>query len=316
MDPFTIGTIASGAGSLIGGLFGGDEFDHRAYQKQAGTNYDLWNRQMHQNQRVFDKTTRRRNLEDRKIAFNQDRAQMRQMYRNQFQWLVDGAQAAGYNPLTVLGRASTFQGPALGQPGIPPLASSPTPTTREKSGGRIGDALAGVGAAISSMDPIHRESLRLQNELTEARINQINSEQLRLGQSVPQVQRTSSQVVGGDVTESPNLQGPLLPPQHPSYPRVRVNLAGGRGEYYLAGDIAERYKIKQGNTLTAGELTEIVGEVTGEVANTLSMDTVIDSAFKAGIFTNAADRAINESGTETNKVRNPKKGGFGGNTLR
>lgn len=116
--------------------------------------------------------------------------QMADQYRNQFGWLVEGAQKAGFNPLTALGTASTHGGGSAGG-GMTPLAAHvPSPVD-------MGQAIGDLGSFMSSLDPIERERRELENELARRRIEQIDSEQTRLGQ-MPEVRRTASEVQGGD----------------------------------------------------------------------------------------------------------------------
>lgn len=114
-------------------------------------------------------------------------AQMADQYRNQFGWLVEGAQKAGFNPLTALGQASTHGGGAAPAGQTPLTNHVPDPVNK---GAVIGDA---VGKMIGSMDPIEQERRVLENELMEKRIAQIDNEEKRLGQ-VPELRQTAGEV--------------------------------------------------------------------------------------------------------------------------
>jgi hypothetical protein len=152
--------------------------------------------------------------------------------QDQFQWMVEGAQKAGINPLTAMGvgpvqsgsamasgnAALSTPGAALSQPGayMPTFqynSSAPEPGI----GGALGDAVQTFAGLYE--DPITREGRQLQNDLTQKRIQSLNNEALRFGQSVPQMRSTESETRGaggqaGGQPLSPRtniLGGPINP---------------------------------------------------------------------------------------------------------
>lgn len=74
------------------------------------------------------------------------------------------AEAAGFNPLTVL-TASAGGG----------FGMNPAPATNLGSLDLIGDAVAGIGTAIERADPIERETKKLENELLRRQIDAVNA---------------------------------------------------------------------------------------------------------------------------------------------
>lgn len=167
----------------IGSAFGGNDFSAYDHWQGLDNSFEDWRRRLHYSQK-YDYYQRQKLME-------QDAYFKQHDTENQFRWLVEGAQKAGFNPLTVLGAggARTSPGPAISTPlGQQPGAAG---FRRENSIGKIATA---AGAIVDAFDPIERESRRLENELAQARLNQINSEQTRLGQGVPQVRRTESPV--------------------------------------------------------------------------------------------------------------------------
>jgi len=108
---------------------------------------------------------------------------MRRTEEKKYKWIVEGAQRAGFNPLTAL-RAGGGQ---MTQGLQTPLST----------GAVIGNALnAGIQTGLNTWanrpDPIEQESRVLDNELKKQRLKQIQNEEARFGQ-VPAVRTTSSQ---------------------------------------------------------------------------------------------------------------------------
>ena len=187
------GAALIGAGAnLVGGY--ADRRAAQAYNSALGKN---WKKQ----QKRILKMDKRRTKQIGNVQRRSDYKQMRDQYEDQFEWLVEGAQKAGYNPLTVLGRQGTFSGGyGAGAGGASAMPEAANPLT---TGQIFANAAKTYAENIPVVDPIEQETRRLNNELTQARINQINSEQLRLGQSVPQVRRTASQVESYDPMGTP-----------------------------------------------------------------------------------------------------------------
>jgi len=86
-------------------------------------------------------------------------------------WLVDGAQKAGFNPLT-----------ALGATGGPQLQGSPAAISPIAVQSYVGEALStAAGNYQGPEDPIEKEGRVLDNKLKMAKLAQMNSEVNRLG---------------------------------------------------------------------------------------------------------------------------------------
>ena len=73
-------------------------------------------------------------------------------------------------------------------------------------------------------------------------------------------------------------------------------------EVDMLADQARRYKINRGDTLSAGEIAEIAGEVVGEGAALLQVDKYVENLFNAGIFRDARQRETAE-GTKNDRVQ-------------
>jgi hypothetical protein len=204
-----------------------------------------------------------------------DRDMARRNARDSYQWMVEGAQKAGLNPLTVMGvppvsnatGASQMGGgsglgtsqPAYG--GIsatsgsnPDFQMHRSSVTEGNLGEIIADAVKAYAAGIE--DPIERESRERQNELTEARIKQINNEILRTGQQtgVPSMRSTET-----NVAEDPS-DAAVETPSGVEYPGkedpkvssieevVGHNLSEGTVDQMLAGWIVANDPILKYNT--------------------------------------------------------------------
>ena len=171
-----IGTslIKDVAGSLLGGLFGGEE--EAEYVGPSNEDYRRANR------------WRERDL-------RQDEKFRKRAHRNDMRYLVQGAQKAGFNPLTVLGATG-------GQSGFQSIGgSSPTGAVVQQPLSPGAAAARAAGEAVLNYDPIAEERARLENELLEQRLATAQQKDARLGAGVPSVQKTSS----------PTRQTPFLP---------------------------------------------------------------------------------------------------------
>lgn len=206
-----------------------------------------------------------------------DFEERRYLEKNRFKWLRRGAKRAGFNPLTVLGAT-----------GGQMAGVNPTVTDAPLGFATIAaKALADAGASYLSFDPIAYEQSQRNLELTNSMIDLNRSEAMRNVKG------------GGPVTASPptddgeinqaDFQGPLIPPGHKLYPKVQVWGPAG-GEIVLPYDIAERMRIRPGGTLTAGDLSEIVGELSGEVYSTLGVDGIVETLLGQGVILDKRER--------------------------
>lgn len=232
--------IAAG-GQLLGGLFG----DGTA--KQAKINQNLMFQEAELGQ-----------LQARYGAELTEKF-MRRQYRDQFKWLVEGAEKAGYNPLTVLGNQSYNAATPVASPlaqGIDaPEGWGPKVSRAAEAG------FAAYRDAQDRLDPIEQERRRLENDLTEARIEHLRNEQLRAGQV--QSVRSSAENIRGDEVD---VYGPLPLTRDPQHqPRREVYVGNRLVEIPLS--IAERNGIRRGGDLSADDISMLMGEFEGEIRN-------------------------------------------------
>jgi len=95
----------------------------------------------------------------------------KQLELNKYGWLVEGAQNAGFNPLT-----------ALGMTGGPQLQGSPAAISPIAVQSYVGEALStAAGNYQGPEDPIEKEGRVLDNKLKMAKLAQMTSEVNRLG---------------------------------------------------------------------------------------------------------------------------------------
>lgn len=238
--------ISSVAGPVLGAvssLFGGKKFSAYDHWQGLENQYQSWLQQYNYAQE-HDYYQRQRYMD-------QDIWQQQRSTQEQFKWLVDGAQRAGFNPLTVLGAGGARSANAT------PAISSPLAGGMDGSGftreSGVGRAIGAAAAIADAFDPIERESRRLENELAKARLDQINSEQTRLGIGVPKVRTTSSNVE----TQSGN---PTERDPHLGFEEGRktVNIFG----YEVPAYMADMYEQAGGNVLgeiaTLSEFAKVV----------------------------------------------------------
>lgn len=176
------------------------------------------------------------------------------MEERRFQWLVKGAQNAGFNPLTVLGATGGQQAPA-----------PQSPVSRSAV---IGNAIA---TAAQAYDPIRLEREKLENELIKEQINDMR--QPKVG--VPGVKVSNSPTRAYDLQEdNPYTMNPhhtTLPVVDPTNVRpefTRVNKGPDKGRYVLALN-GEYYLTPKGSSPTA-LYEEITGSVGAELTGLLS----------------------------------------------
>lgn len=206
---------------------------------------------------------------------------MKDQMTNQFNWLVEGAQKAGFNPLTALGK-STHVPMASSGVGLP-LDMTPRRDTR------VSEALAGLAEAADEWDPIDRERRKLENELLEKRIAQVGSENQRLG--VQPVRKTSSKVEVTPYNEGrdPRPKPRLNDPEGENRRRIPVWVNGQVA--MMDASIARQNNIVADDIVTTGTIAEIVGEVQGETHALAFADKNWRQAFQLGLLKNPEDFA-------------------------
>lgn len=286
-----------GAIAGIGAKLWSDRQNRKSVNSTNAANQRQWYEQMEAtqgyNERDYERHSRWRAVEK-----DQDNRQMQHQFENQFGWLVEGAQKAGFNPLTVLGQGQTFSGGGgMSGPGSYPLGPQ---NEAPRYDANISPELVAIG---EYMDPIERANRRLENELLEARIKQINNEETRLGQ-MPQVRRTSSPVettqFPGTDPRNPEFQGPLTPPNNPAFPRINVWTPYGQLAN-IPEDIATRLNLQPGGIMMQEDMTALLGEFIGEGAGLLQPNEMVDLMTDMGFIEDFGDRTMRENEEEAER---------------
>jgi len=198
-----------------------------------------------------------------------DFKEKKRMENERFGWLVEGAKRAGFNPLTVLrstgGQSGNYQ------------------TTQSPLGARaaVGEAIKTFGGTYAQ-DAIQRATEeRAQDDWKERWDYQIANPMPPLRAASRKTETTEKNdgfLKQGDAPYSGGAAYPAL--DH----RVQVRLPTGDTVWALK-HVLDRYGIDEGQMLTAGDMTEFQGELTGEAAVTLQADKVLENLFRQGIFT-------------------------------
>jgi len=208
---------------------------------------------------------------------------------DRYKWLVKGAQDAGFNPLTVL--RSTGGQMANVTPRQSPLGARAA----------LGEAIKTFGGTYAQ-DAIQRASEeRAQDDWKERWDYQIANPMPPLRAAAPKTQKDDGFLKTGD-TVSP---GGAIFPSVDHRIQVRLPTDSNHESAWILSDVAERFGIKEGSMLTAGDITEMQGELTGEAAVALGADEVIDNMFRRGFF------ARNPTGESLQKVEPPLRTGGG-----
>ena len=255
-----LAALIAGGSSLLGGLF-----SNRSKKKAAAQQYENDLKQAaQQNKYDIEREARQSEMIER-------------TEKERFKWLVEGAESAGFNPLTVLGAT----GGAMGQTANAAGMTAPGKTAPIST---MGDSIAQAGANFAAYmgDPIAKQTEKLRNELLTKQIDQIDRENLRFGQ--PVTRQTSSPVK----TRGPrtgHISGPDNPSTRP-WPRVdRVLVRSPYGvNFNVPADVAKRNRWNRGDSLTQGDVAELIGESTEVVAG-LTIDTVLERMAQQGIIT-------------------------------
>lgn len=120
---------------------------------------------------IFAKKAAKKQYKYDKLAMQEQFELNKQTELERWSWLVEGAQNAGFNPLTVLGASGGAMGNAPTAPRkIAPLSN-------------IGNAIAQAGSEFARYmpNPIDTQTQKLENELLRKQITQIDNENLRFG---------------------------------------------------------------------------------------------------------------------------------------
>ena len=189
-----------------------------------------------------------------------------------FKWLVKGAQKAGFNPLTVL-RSSGGQMANVTPRQSPLGARAALGEAIKTFGGTYAqDAIQRATEDRAQEDWKERYDYRLENPL----------------QPVRQTTRTTQNTETKDdgflkEGESPYGGGANMPSMDHRV-QVRLPTDDGVETVWVLKDVLDRYGITEGSMLTAGDMTEFQGELTGEAALALQADKVLENLFRQGIF--------------------------------
>lgn len=184
----------------------------------------------------------------------------------------DRALAGGFNPLTVLTNGGLQQ-------------QMPTPLPTLSSLDAIGRGIGGAAQALASYDPIEVETRELENELLRTQIDTAKANAghiggfvqapMEIGQwAMPSVQSiTRSPVEKGAPKLSMAAPTPAPAPRDDwTFPIRTVDGA----IKYIPPSYARRLGLERYDTLMAGELAEIMGELAGEGAGLAASPVVAD----------------------------------------
>lgn len=253
--------------SFIGDVF--DTFSNNSNQKAAWDRGDAAAaRQQEWNWQNMIKAAGLQAQADR-TAFFRNMA----MDNTKVQRLVADARGAGIHPLAAISGATYSP---VGAGGVPGAAGGSIPSYSVGEGSRMGDALRRI-----KPDPLTQSSIdvnKAQADLLKAQSRTLLVEieaKLRNG-------TTGARNLGDPQSDQPS-GGVTRPAPNPR--NKRITLRGPEGsEIRVLKSTADRLGFKPGDQLTAGEYSELVGEVVGEVVNTLEMDSVSDAQTKEGVF--------------------------------
>lgn len=277
--------IIGGGLSLLGGILSSRSDDKRAAQQNT------YNQQAYQQQ-----------LEDTPEQIEEQlrlgRESQEISEKNKYKWIVEGAQEAGFNPLTALrsggGSLATPMGTQI----------SAVPASQASQAASFGENLTNaMGTAFNLWDPIGDRNKRLQNELLQTQIDTNRQRFDRNDQgSMSTVQKTASPVQEnyGSPIGAENVR-PVQRPHPGNQPRVLVYLPNGAPALLLK-NVADREGVTNYDTLSAGGMAELVGEITGEVFNTLSASQISQTLFDQGILVDGTERTPTKK--DVDRMRN------------
>jgi len=227
---------------------------------------------------------------DKGPSLRKQRNNMKKIEEDRYKWLVKGAQRAGFNPLTVLRSTGGQMAPQLNFDS--PLSARAV----------LGEAIKTFGGTYAQ-DAIQRATEDRAQEDWKERYDYQRQNPILSSMPAQTAKAATNDAETGFLTE-----GQTLRTGGAEYPaldhRVQVRLPSGQN-VWMPAQWGERFGIQQGGTLTAGDVTEMVGELTGEVTNTLSFDKILENAFRTGLFFNDEDAG---GALDLNPNRNRKRG--------
>lgn len=201
---------------------------------------------------------------------------MRRHERQRYKWLVEGAQNAGFNPLTVLRATGGQQASA---------ASLQSPLSARAL---IGQGISmGIQDHMANYDPIGDEGRRLDNELKRAQLNRYG--QLTTGRRgtdfLPEgASGPPSTLPGGALTASPR-------------PIARTDRWAMRTPWgvtaMVPSEIVRGYGKYQGDYMTMGDMADLLGE-TQEVLAAFQVPEIMDRLTGQGLLFDKVHRGKGE----------------------
>lgn len=207
---------------------------------------------------------------DKGPSLRQQRNNMKKTEHQRFKWLVKGAQNAGFNPLSVLRATGGAMAPQL-QPQTPLNARAV-----------LGEAIADFGGTFAQ-DAIQRATEERAQEDWKERQDYQRKHPLSRVSSNTRRSEESEEKDDGFLKEG---EKPYAGQDMPALDhRVQVRLPTGNTVWVLK-HVLDRYNLNEGEMLTAGDMTEMQGELTGEAAVALQFDEVLENLFRQGIITN------------------------------
>jgi len=202
-------------------------------------------------------------------SFSDQRKHTKRMELARYGWLRDGALKAGFNPLTVLRSTG-------GQMMQPQNMGSPLSTRAA-----IGEALE-TFAGTYAQDAIQQATEDRAQDHWKERYDYQRENPMSPVPATAATGKTSRVETSEPVETGSLAQGFNFPALDQ---RVPVRLPTGQTAWALK-HVLDRYTLGKDEMLTAGDLTEMVGEVVGEGAVLLQADEVLDNLFRAGILFN------------------------------
>lgn len=266
--------LTAGA-NLIGGILGGKA------RKKAALQQNEYAYQVFQNDFNRNEVARAADMAEAQALTASDEARMREAWAEatgyDLEALRDEALRSGFNPLTILqatGAANYARTPApvLTTPFVPrsiPLEGDYVLQASQgvaQTAGYVGDAISGAaqtflsGYQAAESLKLEREGLALEREIEQRRAEQtLGLTRTASAAPVRQVVGTPFFDWGDDWPEllSAGMQGPEAP----------VAVQTMAGWHYINPAAARRLSLKSGDWLTAGDVSELLGDAVGETRN-------------------------------------------------
>lgn len=214
-----IGSLISGASSLIGGLMGQSSKEKELAANQAQLNI--------QNEaRLRDEAFRAEQFAYQKAQNEHSEAVQREFAQSGIQWRVEDAIKAGLHPLAALGGGgASFSSPttSVGSIGGAPSRSS------SSGGSPIGSAVSAMGQDISrAMSASASQDTR--NQMMQNSVNELQLEGLKLRNDLTKAQLASAITRGMSAQSGPPVptEGPFEVPENPKVEQRPPLMFGGR----------------------------------------------------------------------------------------